>query len=335
MEAIPLKSGKTTYRYHPVGGTPIHLGHDRTEAIRAVLDLLGSDQHTGTLNWLWDQFTTHSTRWQKYATHTRTDYTDAWKQISQRLGHMRLTDLDTRTIAHYIHKERAPSPKRANTEKALLTVLLDYAITTGDATTNPARHIPPHQISSQARLPDPQAVHTLIQWLSTGGAQRQVIACMAEFAALAGNRRIELRHLQWTHIDLAAGTISTTRAKQRSNKRGTVIERISISPRMAALIQQLQHIHATRGTGCIYVFPDRDNNPYSDKAFKSIWQRCMQDAITTGIITPAQRFTFHSLRSLYTTTYKARTGKLPDLHANPATTASIYDRSTEVPRQSL
>jgi hypothetical protein len=37
MEAIPRKSG-VTYRYHPVGGKPINLGHDKEAAIRKVLD---------------------------------------------------------------------------------------------------------------------------------------------------------------------------------------------------------------------------------------------------------------------------------------------------------
>jgi hypothetical protein len=37
MEAIPRKSG-FTYRYHPVGGKPINLGHDKEAAIRKVLD---------------------------------------------------------------------------------------------------------------------------------------------------------------------------------------------------------------------------------------------------------------------------------------------------------
>ena len=34
-----------------------------------------------------------------------------------------------------------------------------------------------------------------------------------------------------------------------------------------------------------------------------------------------RRFTFHDLRAYYTTEHQERLGKLPELHANPATTA--------------
>ena len=48
-----------------------------------------------------------------------------------------------------------------------------------------------------------------------------------------------------------------------------------------------------------------------------------------------QRFTFHDLRAHYTTYYKKRFDALPDLHADPATTARVYERSREVVRKSL
>lgn len=335
MEAIPLKKG-TLYRYHPVGGKPISLGHDKTAAIRAVLDLLGHNPEAGTLRNLWQQYQQHSPRWRQYASGTRTDYEQAWAQINQRLGHMRLADIDTPVVAHYVHKERAASPKRANTEKALLSVLFSYAITIGEAVSNPAKNVPLHTPEPRRPLPQQQAVSAFLHWLYTSPhRQRHVIAAMAEFAALAGNRRAEIRTLEWSAIDISARTVTTTRAKQRAGKRGTVVEPITISARLANVIQRLQTIREERGTGCVWVFPNENNNTYSDAAFKSMWQRVMREAVEAGIITAAQRFTFHSLRSLYATEHKRQHGQLPDLHANPATTASIYDRSRTVPRNAL
>lgn len=49
----------------------------------------------------------------------------------------------------------------------------------------------------------------------------------------------------------------------------------------------------------------------------------------------AQRFTFHDLRGHYTTYFKLRFGELPELHANPATTAGVYERSKVVSRKAL
>ncbi len=51
----------------------------------------------------------------------------------------------------------------------------------------------------------------------------------------------------------------------------------------------------------------------------------MLQAIEEKVI--AHRFTFHDLRAYYVTQHKAERGALPDLHANPTTTALVYDRS--------
>ena len=41
----------------------------------------------------------------------------------------------------------------------------------------------------------------------------------------------------------------------------------------------------------------------------------------------------HDLRSYYVTQFKAQFGILPSIHADPATTARIYDSSKEVIRK--
>ena len=64
-----------------------------------------------------------------------------------------------------------------------------------------------------------------------------------------------------------------------------------------------------------------------------MWKKAMRAAITQGIVT--QRFTFHDLRAHYVTAHKDQRGTLPDLHKNPKTTATIYDRRKEVHRKSL
>ncbi len=48
-----------------------------------------------------------------------------------------------------------------------------------------------------------------------------------------------------------------------------------------------------------------------------------------------KRFTVHGLRAYYTTQHKEKYGSLPELHANSATTARVYDRSIVVKQSSL
>jgi integrase len=59
----------------------------------------------------------------------------------------------------------------------------------------------------------------------------------------------------------------------------------------------------------------------------------MTEAIKEKVI--PKRFTFHDLRAYYVTQYKSERGALPDLHANPATTARVYDRTKIVKRRGL
>ena len=82
------------------------------------------------------------------------------------------------------------------------------------------------------------------------------------------------------------------------------------------------------------VFPTlRRNQPYTESGFKSMWNKLVKKALAAGII--ERRFTFHDLRAYYATQHKIQRGALPDLHANPATTARVYDRSKESKRGAL
>lgn len=61
----------------------------------------------------------------------------------------------------------------------------------------------------------------------------------------------------------------------------------------------------------------------------------MLAAIDEKVLSEDSRFTFHDLRAFYASKHKRDLGSLPDLHANPETTARVYDRNKEVSRRSL
>ncbi len=62
-----------------------------------------------------------------------------------------------------------------------------------------------------------------------------------------------------------------------------------------------------------------------------MFSRAMKNAVAEKIVT--KRFTFHDLRAHYATQHKRKVGALPDLHADPGTTARVYERSQESPTQ--
>ncbi|MGF6549356.1 tyrosine-type recombinase/integrase [Paraburkholderia youngii] len=332
MEARPTKSG-FTYRYHPVGGKPINLGSDRVAAIRKVLDLTGAGDDLGTISRLWDQFQ-ETPGWKRYSPYTRADYTQCSLKLLEIFGDMRASDIDATDVARYLRKERADAPVRANREAALLSNLIGLAIERGEAKHNPCREVKRNEEQPRTEAPEPADFAAFAQWLAEQRGQRAMIGMAAEYAASAGNRKVEYLDLTWSQIDETAGHIRIKRAKQRGKKRGEVIEQIEITPQVAALIARLKIARAAqKNEDCLYVFPNRSGTAYTQAGFKAMWQKLMVEALKRKVI--ARRFTFHDLRAYYVTQHKAERGALPDLHANPATTARVYDRSRIVRRRAL
>lgn len=331
MEARPwANSPKVTYRYHPVGGKPINLGTDREAALRKVLDLNGRSTRHGTLAWVWDQWQ-DSKRFKRLAAGTQADYELAWKQIEQRLGAMPVASITAPMVARYVHIDRADSPRRANIEKTLISNLAKHAIMLGVGAINPTLGVEPHENGEGPGMPETLALRAFLKWLAAQTPQRRIIGLMAEYASLAGSRRCEFLDIVWMQVDLEAGEIRTKRAKQRGRKRGEVIEVVKIAPAMRDLLARIKAL----GREGLYLFPNEDGNAYTDRGWKTLWQRCMTDAIKAKVIAPKQRFNFHALRHYYTTMHKATTGDLPNLHADRGVTARVYDETRIERRDSL
>jgi len=332
MEARPWASGsdRVTYRYHPVGGRPINLGTDRDAAIRRVLDINGQDPGHGSLRWLWEQWQA-SKRYLKLGENTRADYALAWKQIDARLGKLPAASITSNMVARYVHIDRASSPRRADLEKTVLSNLCKHGILLGVCTVNPTIGVEPHGSEASDVMPETAALRAFLAWLEVQTPQRRIIGMMAEYASLSGSRRTEFLDLTWFQVDREAGVIRTTRAKQRGKKRGMVTDVVSITPRMAALLDRVRAL----GHEGQAVFPQRGGGPYTDKGWKTLWQRCVIDAIAEKVLRPDQRFNFHSLRRYYATMHKDQHGSLPDMHADSAVTARVYDGTKEVKRRAL
>lgn len=329
MEARPKKKGGFSYRYHPVGGNPIALGSDKLEAVRKVLELTGAGDDLGTIERLWSQFQ-DTPGWKRYSPYTRTDYEQCSVKLVEVFGSVRASDIDATDVARYLRRERADAPVRANREVALLSNLIGLAIERGEAKHNPCREVKRNEEQPRTEAPEPAEFAAFATWLAGQGGQRAVIGMAAEYAASAGNRKVEFLDLSWPQVDRANGHIRVKRAKQRGRKRGEVIEHIEITPLVSALLDRLE---AIRDNGCLHVFPTRSGTAYTQAGFKAMWQRLMLEAIKRKVI--AHRFTFHDLRAYYATQHKITRGSLPDLHANPQTTARVYDRSKIVKRKAL
>jgi hypothetical protein len=334
MEARPWKDGKTvTYRYHPLGGKPVNLGTDREAAILEVLRLNRAAPDSGTVRELWRLFKLTSD-WEELKPATQTDYTQCSVELLRVFGDMQPTDIKALHVRRYLRTERAEAPVRANREAALLSNLLNLAIDRGDVDVNVCRQVRRNKERPRNMAPEPATVRRFVAWAWARGGQSAVLAGMAELAALSGNRRIEFRELSWPQVGEAE--IRMRRAKQR-NDDVPVVEVVAMSPALADLMQRMRLISGHNPVGP--VFPAARGGAYRERAWKSAWSRLMQEALDVDagppVLQAGIRFTFHDLRAYHVTEHKRLRGALPDLHANPATTARVYDRSREVRRSAL
>ena len=327
MEAMPRKSG-FTYRYHPVGKKPINLGHDREAAIRQVLDMNGDNSDKSTVNELWRLYRL-TDNWKALSQYTRDDYEQCSKQVSGVFGAMMPAAVKPAQIARYLRVARADAPVRGNRELALLSNLLNYAVERGDIDTNPCKQVRRNKETPRRKAPATENLAAFLSWAWAEKGQGPILAGMAEFASIAGNRGIEFREMTWEQVGELV--TSVVRAKQRRGANEQITEEVEMSALLLALMGRLRKLARNPEQG--YVFPNARGNAYTAQAFKLGFARLKKKAKAAGKL--PVNFTFHDLRAYYVTQFKQRHGELPDLHANPATTSRIYDSSRTVERKSL
>lgn len=327
MEARPWKDGKTvTYRYHPLGGTPIHLGTDKEAAIRAVLDLNYRAKDQGTVGQLWRLYS-ESSDYLALAEITRKQYAEYWGRLSKVWERGITKQIKPADVNKYLRIYRKGASTLANREVALLSNLFNLAVEMGEIDRNPCKEVRRNKEKPRTRLVEAHELAAFVGWAEKQGSSAQVLVAMAQFASLAGSRRIEFRTLHWPQVD--DEIVRLTRAKQRGAEKR---ELVFIGSALREVLERMRELPGYNPMGAVFRAP-KTGNPYSESGFKTMWGRLMDAALAEKVID--QRFTFHDLRAHYTTYYKKRFDALPDLHADPSTTARVYERSREVVRKSL
>lgn len=329
MEARPGKRG-TTYRYHPVGGKPINLGQDKAKALQLVLDMNGKNDDKGTFAELWRLYQL-SQAWKDLSQATRDDYEQCSIELLKIIGKVAPGSIKPQHIARYLRVERATAPVRANREVALWSNLFNVAIERGDIELNPCKQVRRNKERPRKKAPAPETLSTFLKWAWALKGQGPILAGMAEFASLAGNRGIEFRPLTWPQV---SDTVTRLiRAKQRGGETEQVVEEVEMSAMLLDLMDRMRALAKNSRHG--YVFPNAKGNAYTAQAFKLGFARLKKKAREAGALTVELNFTFHDLRAYFVTQFKRKHGELPDLHADKATTARVYDSSKVVNRKSL
>ncbi|WP_436309450.1 tyrosine-type recombinase/integrase [Variovorax sp. LjRoot130] len=327
MEARPRKAGGFSYRYHPPGAKPIPLGQDKDEAIRKVLDMTGQGRDEGTIGHLWRLY--QETRpFKRLADSTKGQYRDNWEELAKVFAKKHVLGLRPKHVARYLRVEREAAPVVANREVALLSNLCKLAVERGDIDRNPCKEVSRNPETPRDRLVEKKELEGFVTWALKQGKSAVVLVSMAQFAALAGNRRAEFLKLHWPQVD--EDVVRLQRAKQRTGKNKR--ELVGVSEALKEVLDRMRALPGYSPMGAVFRAP-KTGNPYSESGFKAMWARLMAKAIAEKIV--EERFTFHDLRGHYTTYFKLKFGDLPELHADPKTTAGVYERSREVRRAAL
>ncbi|MBU5895067.1 hypothetical protein JVW19_24110, partial [Vibrio cholerae O1] len=67
---------------------------------------------------------------------------------------------------------------------------------------NPCKQVKKNSERARTEAPEPAELRAFLDWLEAGSPARKTLALMAEFAALAGSRRVEFLALQVSQIDM-------------------------------------------------------------------------------------------------------------------------------------
>lgn len=316
MEArISKRSGKVTYRYHPPGSSPINLGQDRVKAIMQVLDFENRAPDEGTFAGLVRR-AMQSTWWEELGDLTRVDYLTASKPVLAIFGRMDPRLIKPHHIARYLRVERKDAKVRANREKAFMSGVFNFGIETGELTENPTRQVRRNKEKPRNRKPEIAEVNAFIQVAKAKGESSYIIALLGVLVGISGRRRAELRTLT-----LSALTDEGIRGGESKAKRDEADRTFLIgwSPFLRELVREIRAV--PRPVGSLFLFPNRNGQPYTEPGFKAMWNKVMKDFIAAG----GQHFTQHDLRAMYVTEMVER-GENPETHRNQATTRRVYDR---------
>lgn len=336
MEARPRAKGGWTFRYYTYDRKYINLGHDRAEAIKRVLEMEQRAPDTGTVAELLREYMASGSFKNELAPRTQDDYVAASKEILERFADMPVDDVKPPHIARYLRVERAAAPVRANREIALLASAFQFGIEHGYATANPCRQVRRNKERPRSRCPSWEEIESFCATAAKKGPSSHVIGLMAKFIALTGRRRAEFLNLRKTDLGQDGIVVGFAKAKAGDALRRGLIEWTPALRQLFAELAQLDR-KARDGKSAIpesmFVFTNRDGQPYTEQGFKALWSKIMADWVTAP---GRERFTFHDLRAYYVTVLVGR-DENPETHAKTQplqgafTTAGAWSRSRAAP----
>lgn len=199
------------------------------------------------------------------------------KNLAEVFGRMLVLEVRPTHIAKYLDLRGIKSKVRANREISLLSHMFSYAMRWGMIDRNPCIGVAKHPEKGRDRYITDQEFEGVKKLAS------ELIAAVMDFAYITALRKGDILNLRLDQITDEGIWIkqSKTGAKQLYEWTNGLSE-------VVARAKQLKR--SIRG---LYLFCNRQGQPYTDSGFKAMWQRVQLKWAGQG----GQRFTFHDIRA--------------------------------------
>ncbi len=246
-------------------------------------------------------------------------------RIVPAIGNVRLSELTTRHVDEMLSKWNRDGLKTATMRRyfAPLRTALGRAVRWGWIDTNPAANatMPRGVASERHEPPSPAVVSELIQAARTREDFAMAAAVWLAFGA--GMRRGELAALQWSDVDLVAGTVTISSNMDRHGRIGPTKTHQMRAVRVdAGTVGMLTELHEITGSKSTVL--GLDNPDILTDRFRKLCE-------LTGHVDADHKplYRFHDLRHSHATELLGRGASLAGVsarlgHANPRTTLSVY-----------
>jgi integrase len=220
-----------------------------------------------------------------------------------------------------LHRSLVSTPYRANRVLALVSKMLELAISWKMRPDNPAKGIKKFPEIKRERFLSADEIKALVKALDE--YKDQTAANIVRLLLLTGARTGEVRSMQWSQLDLDSGVWVKPAATTKQAK----LHRVPLSDGAVALLKSI-HLAAPRNEeGNLeseYLFP----GPISEKPIAEIKDEWADIATNAGIYGPgtAKHCRLHDLRHTYASLLVSRGLSLPIIgqllgHTQVATTA--------------
>jgi len=308
-----------SYYYVTPANRWIALGPDLAAAKRKLIDMEHGPATGATVAEMIERFLAEESP--KRAARTHQDNMVAAKRLKAFFGSMSPNSVKPSHVAGYL--DQHPAPIRANREVATLSSAYSFGMRKGLADRNPCYGVRRNPEKPRRRYVEDAEFYAFLKFAEQKYLQSKykhdgylMLCVTAELAYLTGQRREDVLAIPLRNV----GDAGILFEQKKSN--GDMRVLVEWTDALRAAVAKAKAL--PRPVSGLYLICNRRGQPYTDRGFKTMWNRLQVQWKTAG----NERFWFHDLRAKAITDMKqqGRDAKEVSGHKTDAMVNRVYDR---------